>query len=312
MKYTFKVYISDGKENFEYGNGEESQKISLPFSQSLLDLLYLDIWSYGTIFEDMGNAIRKLYQTKDEEWAEKINRELSAIRKEHIYFEFLYLDWCNRLDQAKEKGYNDIVDLLPYKKITHTPSNIASMQDQIKTLFSNVLDIISSDEPIQKKMVNYYAEKGNDTFRFMQQSSNFEVVDNQTFTEVLYPNDIYDIIDFFVRSCVKREQRFRVCKNCGKYFALSGYINTEYCDRPYDSAGRTCKEIGAITVWQKKKLENPALSAFSKEYKRRFAWIRYGKITKEDFYDRAVKARGMRDKCMDGKIDLNEFLEWME
>lgn len=55
------------------------------------------------------------------------------------------------------------------------------------------------------------------------------------------------IIDYFVRECVKREQRFRICKNCGKYFALTGYINTEYCNRPFDSIRRTCKEIGGAS-----------------------------------------------------------------
>ena len=59
----------------------------------------------------------------------------------------------------------------------------------------------------------------------------FEIIGPKTFTEVLYPKDIYDIIDYFVREFVKRKQPIRLCKNCGRYFAVSGRINTEYCDR---------------------------------------------------------------------------------
>lgn len=60
----------------------------------------------------------------------------------------------------------------------------------------------------------------------------FEAVNSTTFTEVLYPKSIFDIIDFFVRECIRREMRFRVCKHCNQFFALAGHANTEYCDRP--------------------------------------------------------------------------------
>lgn len=216
-------------------------------------------------------------------------------------------------EKAEEQEFQGIVDLLPHKNLTHIPSNIHTMQEQIKTLWGRVLDILSPYEPIQKKMVDYYNEKGGDrlnTFQFQPMS--FEVIDKKTFTEVLYPKDIYDIMDYFVRECVKREQRYRVCKNCGKYFALTGYINTEYCDRLFDSSGHTCKEIGALHIWEKKKAENTALKAYSKAYKKRFTWIKYGKITKEAFYEWSEQAREMRELCLKGSIALEEFRTWLD
>jgi len=41
--------------------------------------------------------------------------------------------------------------------------------------------------------------------------------------------------------------------------------------------------MGALRLWEKKKADTPALKAYSKAYKKRFAWIKYGKITKEAF-----------------------------
>jgi hypothetical protein len=189
------------------------------------------------------------------------------------------------------------------------------MQNKLLDLWRDVLDILSPDKPIQKKMVDYYSEKSRDrlnTFQFQPQPMSFEVINKKTFTEVLYPKDIYDIIDYFVRECVKREQRFRVCKNCGKYFALTGHINTKYCDRPFDSARCTCKEMGALRLWEKKKAENPALKAYSKEYKKRFAWIKYGKIPREAFYEWAEEARKRRDLCVKGEISIEDFKLWLE
>ena len=50
---------------------------------------------------------------------------------------------------------------------------------------------------------------------------------------------VYDLIDYHLRECIKREVKMRVCKNCGRYFALTGRTNTEYCSRPFDEKGRT-------------------------------------------------------------------------
>ena len=106
--------------------------------------------------------------------------------------------------------------------------------------------------------------------------------------------------------------RFRVCKHCNQFFALTGHINTKYCDRPFDSTGRTCKEMGALRLWEKKKADTPALKAYSKEYKKRFAWIKYGKITKESFYEWAEEARKKRELCVKGDMALEDFKVWLD
>ena len=48
--YVFKAYLADGREHFLYGEMGDSQaqltKKDFPFPESLLRLLYLDIWAY--------------------------------------------------------------------------------------------------------------------------------------------------------------------------------------------------------------------------------------------------------------------------
>lgn len=318
MAYSFKVYISDGKEYFEYGNGQKITKKSFAFSQSLMDILYLDIWSYSELFERIGEALYSLYSGKDPKLVEEIKDDLDTLSKVHVYFEFLRLEWLDKLERAEKQGFQDIVDLLPRKKLTHFPINLATIQRQLMALWNHVLDILSSDEPMQKKMADYYNPKkyrkpiSPEVFEFQPLHTSFEVVNSTVFTEVLYPKSIYDIIDFFVRECIQREVRFRVCKHCNQFFALTGHANTEYCDRPLDSEGHTCKEMGALRLWEKKKAETPALKAYSKEYKRRFAWIKYGKIPKEAFYEWAEEARKKRDLCVKGEISVEDFKLWLE
>lgn len=315
MAYIYKVWIAGGREHFEYGN-EQTKKKDFPFGESLMELLYLDVWSFGELFEGMGKSLLKLYETKEQQYADEVLSALNTVAKKHIYFELLRLDWQERIQKAKAQGYKDIVDLLPRKKLTHIPANVHTMQEQIKTLFAQVLDLDAIPKgPVQKKMVDYYNANGSDTlnaFQFQPQPMSFEVIDNKTFTEVLYPKDIYDIIDYFVRECVKREQPIRICKNCGRYFAVSGRINTEYCDRLIDDKGRTCKDMGAINVWTEKRKDDEVFKIYRREYKKRFGWIKAGKIEQDAFYAWSEKAREEKAKCDAGEINLEEFSQWLK
>lgn len=314
MAYTYKVWIVDGKEHFEYGNGQTRKK-DFPFAESLMKLLYLDIWSFADLFEGMGKSIVKLYETKEQQYSDNVLSALNTVAKKHIYFELLRLDWWERLEKAKAQGYKDIVVLLPRKKLPHTPANIHTMQKQMKALFAQVLDLdLSPKESVQQKMVQYYNNRGGDqlnTFQFQPQAMSFEIIGPKTFTEVLYPKDIYDIIDYFVREFVKRKQPIRLCKNCGRYFAVSGRINTEYCDRPTDDKGRTCKDIDQCLGTEKRK-DDEVFKVYRREYKKRFGWIKAGKIEKYAFYAWSKKAREEKTKCDAGGSSLQEFTKWLK
>jgi hypothetical protein len=313
--YTYKIWIARGREYFEYGN-EQKKKKHLPFGKSLMDFLYLDIWSYNSLFEDMIDSFMELCSSKEQRYADEVLAALNMIASTHIYFELFRLEWQNRLEKAKCRNYENVIELLPYKEFRLIPSNVSTMQEQIKMLFERVLDLDSSGkESVQKKMVDYYSAKGEgklNTFRFEPQSMSFEVIDRNTFTEVLYPKNIYLIIDYFMREYVKQEQPVRICKNCKRYFAISGRISSEYCYRPIDDKGRTCKDMGAINLWNKKRQDDEIFKVYRREYKKRFGWIKSGKIEQDAFYVWSENAREQKARCDKGEISLQEFIEWLK
>ena len=314
MDYIYKVWIAGGREHFAYGNGQEMKKADLPFAESLLELLYLDVGALGGSFESMDKSLTMLNETKEQQYADEVRSVLDGIAKRHIYFELLRLNWRERLKRAREQHYEDTVNLLPSKTLTQVLSNISTMQEQIRTLLAGVLDLDGGKKPVQEKMVDYYNDKGRNplnTFRFQPQTMYFEAVDHKTFTEVLYPKDIYDIINYFVRECVKREQPMRVCKSCKRYFAINGRVNTEYCDRPIDGNGRTCKDVGAINLWNEKRKNDEVFKVYRREYKKRFSWIKAGKIEQDEFYAWSEKAREEKAKCAAGEISLHQFNDWL-
>ena len=89
MANEFKVYLVNDKECFVVSrdNGRKVKK-DLAFSQSLLELLYLDINANSDLFGQMGRDLRKLYETKDEAFSMSVKKSLDKLAMLHIYFEF--------------------------------------------------------------------------------------------------------------------------------------------------------------------------------------------------------------------------------
>lgn len=51
---------------------------------------------------------------------------------------------------------------------------------------------------------------------------------------------------------------------------------------------------------------------YRREYKRRFAWIKAGKITEGEFYRWSEEARAKKKECDSGIISLDKFKEWLK
>ena len=49
MAYVFKIYTTNEKEYFKYGQELKTVKKSFAFPQSLTDMLYLDAWQNGDL-----------------------------------------------------------------------------------------------------------------------------------------------------------------------------------------------------------------------------------------------------------------------
>ena len=317
ISYTFKTYIADGREYFIYGENEigsfREKKKDLPFPEGLMEILYLDAGELEPICHGADHALLRYYNSKDEKCLDEVLEALDRLAEKHLYFELLRLDWRYRIEQEKRRPGNPM-DTLPHKNISHIPSNLDTMQRQIKLLFAEVLDVDGAKDPVPKKLAAHYQRHKDQplgTFPFKPLPLRFESIDEETFLEVLHPKTIYDLIDYSLRECVKREQRMRVCKNCGRWFAITGRSSAEYCDRPIDSRGRTCKDVGSIAQWNRKRSDDDVFKAYRKEYKKRFAWIKAGKIMPEDFYKWSEQARAEKQRCDEGEITLEEYQEWL-
>ena len=284
-----------------------SKKITdCPFQDSLLSFMYYDINSWEPRFHEADRALMEFYQTRKPALLDPVRLLVNAFQNAHPFFAYLGLDWADRLAQAE--GCKDPTKLLPHKELSHIPANLDAMQRQILFLFQTVLDTELKDIDFSARVHEYEKASRLNRFDFQPMQISYEPVGGVIFTDVLHPKNIYDVIDFSLRECVRRNIIMRRCKNCGKYFALTVHGSTEYCSRVFDNRGRTCKEVGAMRQYAQVHAQDELLKIYRREYKRRFAWIRAGKISQEAFSAWSREMQQEKEKCDKGEITRDEFV----
>lgn len=58
--------------------------------------------------------------------------------------------------------------------------------------------------------------------------------------------------------------------------------------------------------------QDELLKIYRREYKRRFAWIRAGKISQEAFSAWSKEAQKEKERCENGEISQKEFVRWLK
>ena len=242
--------------------------------------------------------------------------ELGQLKSRHISLELLYVRWYDRFSRIGiygDRGSAEDEQMLA--ELRDLPEQLLLYQKQVQRFFDLVLDVDSAGrDPQQQAAKNYLHDSPRDPslFRFRPIPLSFEPVEPGRCSPVLYSASILDMIDYSLRSCVERGITVRRCKNCGRYFPQTGRVSAEYCERPVPRGQQTCREAGAFQQWTKKQSDDPVFKAYRKEYKKRFAWIKAGRISDTDFYAWSEQAREMKKKCDHDFITLEEYVEWLK
>ena len=74
-----------------------------------------------------------------------------------------------------------------------------------------------------------------------------------------------------------------------------------YCDVTTDGKGLVCKEVGAFVQWSQSKEDDEIFKVYRREYKKRFAWTKAGRISPTTLYTRGEKAREKKRSARRGR-----------
>ena len=309
----FKTCIIDGQERYAFAtideNGQMTEMPAQMFPESLLSFMDIDMSRVSELFSAMNDCIISLPDIADTKYLDKLLYILEALAQQHIYFELFRLDWTGLIRQAQSA--NVVKSQWRKCKVRNMPKVLKGIQHQAKELFVNALDYDRGNGTVLEKAVSYYKMMDGAAFSFRPQFMHFELWDDSAFAEVLYPESICGLISYHLQECVKRELRFRICKNCGRYFDMSGRNTARYCYRPYDENGHTCRRIAPVRAWSERNQKDKIFHEYRREYKRRFAWINAGKIERDAFYAWSKQAKEKKAECAAGIISYEDFIEWL-
>lgn len=315
-----KMYFAEGQEIFQYDSlgtqGVPDVRKEFPFLESLLSFQELDCSEVTPMLQCIMENWGRFVNEDDKEALVNAMKKLGELASVHIYFQLLYVHCYYRQTAMyirNDRGSAEDQQMLD--ELRQLPEQLPLYQKQIQRFFDLVADVDSAGrEPQAQAARNYTYDAPNDPdlFCFRPIPLSFEPVEPGRCSPVLYSSGIRDMIDYSLRSCVERNITVRRCKNCGRYFAQTGRVSAEYCERPVPKDQQRCRDIGALKQWTIRQEGNDAFKAYRKEYKKRFAWIKAGRITDEEFYAWSEKARNEKKKCDQDIISLEEFRQWLK
>ncbi len=247
------------------------------------------------------------FSTGDAAHTDHMMQTLGELGARHIHFQLLYLRYLER------KAAGNLKPKMT-EELRLLSGQLTVYQKQAQTFLERILDIDQVGREVQQNTrAAYFFDQPHDTalFRFEPIPISFGAIRNGGCGEILYPNTIRDLIDFSLRECVRRDIPARHCRNCGSYFPITGRITAEYCSRPSPS-GKLCRSTAPVRKWAEGRRSDQVFQEYRREYKRRFAWIKAGKFTEEQFaaWHKAAKAR--KKDCDREIISLDAFRTWLK
>ena len=111
------------------------------------------------------------------------------------------------------------------------------------------------------------------------------------------------LLDFVYVEFMKGLQKGFVpkrCANCGRWFLQAPGATFAYCAGPApEDPGKTCREIGASSSFRSKVENNDVWKVHQRAYKKYFARIRSGLMTKGEFEVWSRQAADLRDAALE-------------
>ena len=292
--------------------GAPSQRKAFPFLESLLSFTELDTGKVAVALRCISDDLESL----DRERVTNAMVRLGALADTHSFFRVLYAKWF--YFRSVGFGNTEAVVSDALDELRTLPEELPLYQKQIQRFFELILDIDKAGREPSRQVMRYYhfdqpdQPSDPELFPFRLLTTRFEPVDGDACAPVLYANTVADMISFSLQTCVERSITVRRCKNCGRYFVVTGNITQDYCTRLMEGSEKTCRQMGAVVQYQSRQMKNPAAREFTRSYKAHNARVRYGTMSKAEFTAWSKTAREKRDACVAGKLSLEDFVAWLD
>jgi hypothetical protein len=119
-----------------------------------------------------------------------------------------------------------------------------------------------------------------------------------------YRGGVFGLLYFEFIKLLSKGAQVSKCKNCGKFFLVTGRSDTVYCEE--------CKSVGPGNTYRKKVNEDPIMKLHQRAYKRYHQKVSRKSITQQAFLEWLEQAKSMRKQAQDHDISFDKYREWIE
>ncbi len=270
--------------------------------ESVISFIELDIEKYNSLLSDFIKKYSEYNSLNNHVNYYDICDFISLLAQheiEHIYFDSLDINFL--LDLSMNEFYNLMqIDVLTIQQIHHFLTVMScqklNIEHGVDQNFSNDLEAIFTRTPHMKSRLLCEVHANN-------KSQITKIV-----TGVRYKNT--SPISFCVTELFKMLEsgiQVRICKNCNRFFIPQNNHAADYCTRICNSKGQTCKEIGAQKAYKAKVKSNPILKEYEKAYKRNYAKVSRGELSRDAFEKWSANAVTKREEAITAFNQTGDF-----
>lgn len=123
---------------------------------------------------------------------------------------------------------------------------------------------------------------------------------------------LHEFLELEFNKLIEYGVNLKRCERCGQFFTVKGNYDARYCNRIHFGEIRTCRDLAAEENYKNKMAENKALPIYRKYYRRYSARVKVHQIKEPDFKKWKYAALSKRDDCSNGKITVEEYIDWNE
>ena len=182
--------------------------------------------------------------------------------------------------------------------------------------YLNSKDTFLNTYEIAEQFAKFEKEHGKrfDKLECSFDSFNYTVFKDSNGKNILCEKIVFpDISSFFfydLFSGIKKNYIPNYCRNCGKFFHISGGKYLLYCNSPVKGkSGKTCKELGSQRRYNDKCKNDPVWQTYNRAYKTHYARYMKKRMTTAEFEQWSRFASELRDKAEKEEITFEEYHE---
>ena len=181
--------------------------LSGSFPGDLIRFMYLDLSQLETSMATIISQVQSFADTHEAVYEKNALQELNQLVNLHPFFMIAELEWQSRMLGVIPAAEDGAAAELPLERLTALAPRLRQIQQAGLELFSQVLDIDLPGASVQGRM-QAYADRhhSNKTlcYEFRKLTTKYEQLGG-VYLERLYPQDIYDLIDYSLQRCLQKD-----------------------------------------------------------------------------------------------------------